>query len=259
LQGLRESLEALSLAGAVGDAWRSNAAVRLSLPAQSAWLAESIHSLSEAESKLQLAGFGLKVPRGKAVTAAAAAGAAAELGFPVVIKAAGAHLEHKTELGGVALNLRNSAEADAAAAKLSKLSPTLLVEEMCCDGVAEVLIGVIVDAQFGQVLVLGAGGVFTELMADSVSLLPPWTRATVAAALERLAVARLFAGYRGKAAGDVEALIDAVLSVARYAEANLTRLIELDVNPVIVRPVGRGAVAVDAMIRLRAPRSPEGS
>jgi hypothetical protein len=159
----------------------------------------------------------------------------------------------------VALNLRGPAEAAAAAKRLAAISPTLLVEEMFTDGVAEILIGVIVDAQFGQVLVLGAGGVFTELMADSVSLLPPWTRESVAAGLERLTIARLFAGYRGKAAADVEALLDAVLSVARYAAANLNRLIELDVNPVIVRTVGRGAVAVDALIRSRTPHSPEGS
>jgi acetyl-CoA synthetase len=251
LQGLRESLQALSLAGAVGAAWRSNAAVRLSLPTVDESPPEAIHSLSEQESKVQLAAFGLPVPRGKAVAAEDAAAAAAELGFPVVIKAVGAHLEHKTDVGAVALNLRGPAEASAAAAQLSTLSPTLLVEEMCRDGVAEILIGVTVDAQFGQVLVLGAGGVFTELMADSVSLLPPWTRATVAAAIDRLTIARLLGGYRGKAAADVEALIDAVLSVARYAAANLARLVELDVNPVIVRPKGRGVVAVDALIRLK--------
>jgi acetyl-CoA synthetase len=258
LQGLRESLEALSLAGAVGTAWRSNVAVRLNLPAANGTLAEAVHSLNEHDSKLQLADFGLKVPRGRAVAAQAAAAAAAELGFPVVIKAAAAHLEHKTEVGGVAINLRSATEAAAAAERLASLSPMLLVEEMCTDGIAEILIGVIVDAQFGQVLVLGAGGVFTELMADSVSLLPPWTRESVAAGLQRLSISRLFAGYRGKPAADVDALLDAVLSVARYAAANQARLVELDVNPVIVRPVGRGAVAVDAMIRLKNTDSPEG-
>jgi acetyl-CoA synthetase len=253
MQGQRETLEALSLAGSVGAAWRTHPPVRLSLPAGAASRDGRVRSLSEHEGKQQLQNFGLTIPRGRTVAAEVAAAAAAELGFPVVMKASGAHLEHKTEVGGVALNLRNAAEADAAAKRLAALSPMLLVEEMCSDGVAEILIGVIVDAQFGQVLVLGAGGVFTELMADSVSLLPPWTRESVAAALQRLAMARLFAGYRGKAAADVEALIDAVLSVARYASANLEQLIELDVNPVIVRPVGRGVMAVDAMIRLRTP------
>jgi len=105
----------------------------------------------------------------------------------------------------------------------------------------------------GQVLVLGAGGVFTEILSDSVSLLPPWTRGSIESALHRLCIAKLFGGYRGKPAADVDALIGTILGVARYASANLSVLVELDVNPVIVRPAGLGAVAVDTMIRLRGP------
>jgi acyl-CoA synthetase (NDP forming) len=254
LQGQREALEALSLAGAVGRAWREHPAVQLHLLAGDDALGEAA-SLSELESKRQLAQFGLAIPRGRTVCAAEAAAVAAELGFPVAMKAAGAHLEHKSDVGGVALNLRNLSEAAAAADRLATLSPTLLVEEMCTDGVVEVLIGVSSDVQFGQVLVLGAGGVLTELMADSVSLLPPWTRESIASGLKRLRIFKLFAGYRGKPGADAEALIDAVLCVARYAEANVSRLAELDVNPVIVRPAGRGALAVDALIRLKTPNS----
>jgi acetyl-CoA synthetase len=169
----------------------------------------------------------------------------------VVIKASGAHLEHKTEVGGVVLNVRTEADARQAAQRLATLSDTLLVEEMLTDGVAEVLIGVIVDPQFGQVLVLGAGGVLTEILSDSVSLLPPWTRASVESGLRRLTMATLLDGYRGKPPADLDALIDTVLGVARYAEAHVATLVEIDVNPVIVRPVGKGAVAVDTMIRLQ--------
>jgi acetyl-CoA synthetase len=122
---------------------------------------------------------------------------------------------------------------------------------MFTDGVAEILIGIIVDPQFGQVLVLGAGGVLTEILSDSVSLLPPWTRASIESALKRLTVGKLLGGYRGKPAGDVDALIGTILGVARYAAGHLAGLVELDVNPVIVRPRGLGAVAVDTMIRLR--------
>jgi acetyl-CoA synthetase len=167
------------------------------------------------------------------------------------MKASGAHLEHKTEVGGVVLNVRTQAEVIIATERLAKLSDTLLVEEMFTDGVAEVLVGVIVDSQFGQVLVLGAGGVFTEIMSDSVSLLPPWTHASIESALRRLTVGKLLGGYRGKPAADVGALIGTILGVARYASDNLAALIEIDVNPVIVRPAGLGAVAVDTMIRLQ--------
>jgi acetyl-CoA synthetase len=122
---------------------------------------------------------------------------------------------------------------------------------MLTDGVLEILIGIIVDPQFGQVLVLGAGGVLTEVLSDSVSLLPPWTYESVEAALQRLTIRKLFSGYRGKPAADVRALIDTILGVARYASGNVATLVELDVNPVIVRPERLGAVAVDTMIRLR--------
>jgi acyl-CoA synthetase (NDP forming) len=252
LQGQREALEALSLAGGVGAAWRTNPAVQLHLPPAQSGAFGDIHALGEHDGKAALAGFGVRIPQGKLVPASAAAEAALEMGFPVVIKASGAHLEHKTEVGGVVLNVRTEADARQASQRLAKLSDTLLVEEMLTDGVVEVLIGVIVDPQFGQVLVLGAGGVFTEIMSDSVSLLPPWTRASVQSALERLAIAKLFRGYRGKPAADVDALIETILCVARYAAANVAALIEIDVNPVIVRPAGKGAVAVDTMIRLRS-------
>jgi acetyl-CoA synthetase len=247
LQGQREALEALDLAGAVGETWVRGATVQLHLPRAAA---RSTRTLTEHEGKSALAAFGVPVPRSRVVTAADASAAAAALGFPVVIKAAGAALEHKSEVDGVVLNVRSAAEAAAAAQRLSALSATLLVEEMVSDGVAEVLVGVTVDAQFGQLLVLGAGGVLTELLRDSVSLLPPFTAAAIEAALARLKVGKLLAGYRSRPPADVAALVHTVLACARYAAANLDRLVELDLNPVIVRPAGLGAVAVDALIRL---------
>jgi len=252
LQGQREALEALSLAGSVGAAWANNPAVQLQLPPPPQ-AASSIYALAEHEGKRALAEFGVRIPRGGLVPVQAAAKAALALGFPVVIKASGAHLEHKTEVGGVVLNVRTEADARSAAERLAKLSQTVLVEEMLHDGVAEILVGVIVDPQFGQVLVLGAGGVLTEILSDSVSLLPPWTHASIGSAVQRLTIGKLLGGYRGKPAADVDALIGTILSVARYASDNVATLVEIDVNPVIVRPAGRGAVAVDTMIRLRKP------
>jgi len=249
LQGQREALEAISLAGGVGAAWRSNPGVQLQLPHASG--ACDIRALDEHEGKAALAEFGVRVPQGRLVPAHAAVEAAHALGFPVVIKASGAHLEHKTEVGGVVLNVRTEAEVMRVTERLAKISDTLLVEEMFTDGVAEILIGIIVDPQFGQVLVLGSGGVFTEILSDSVSLLPPWTRASIESALQRLTIGKLLGGYRGKPAADVDALIGIILSVARYATDNSATLVELDVNPVIVRPAGLGAVAVDTMIRLK--------
>jgi acyl-CoA synthetase (NDP forming) len=248
LQGQREALEALDLAGAVGETWAGDAAgVQLQIPRAAA---AAGYTLPEYEGKMALAAFGVAVPRSRLVAVGEAPAAAEALGFPVVIKATAATLEHKSEAGGVVLNVRSAAAAAAAAQRLSALSATVLVEEMVSDGVAEVLVGFTVDPQFGQLLTLGAGGVLTELLRDRVSLLPPFTAAAIETAIARLRVGKLLAGFRGRPPGDVAALSQTVLACARYAAANLERLLELDLNPVIVRPAGRGAVAVDALIRL---------
>jgi acyl-CoA synthetase (NDP forming) len=247
LQGQREALEAIDLAARVGEAWQRGAPLALQRPRAAP---ASTRSLSEPEAKAALAAHGVVVPRSRVVAPGEAPEAAAALGFPVVIKAAGAALEHKSEVGGVVLNVRTPTEAAAAAQQLSALSQSLLIEEMVGDGVAEVLIGLRVDPQFGLVLVLGAGGVLTELLHDSVTLLPPFTAGNIASALARLRSAHLLRGFRGRPAADVPALVETALACTRYALANLERFIELDVNPVIARPHGRGAVAVDALIRL---------
>ncbi len=248
LQGQREALEALAAAAGVGAAWASACVVALRLPPARAAGSDS-YSLTEAEGKQALAAFGVPIPRGRVVPVSAAAATAADLGFPVVIKALGENLEHKREVGGVLLDIRSVAEATAAAERLATLSNLLLVEEMITDGVAEVLVGIIVDPHFGQVLVLGAGGVLTELLSDSVNLLPPWTSDSIKTGLRRLLAARLLDGYRGKPSGDVAALTEAILGIARYAAANTATLVEIDVNPIIVRAAGKGVVAADTMIR----------
>ena len=247
LQGQREGLEALDQAGAVGESWRDGAVVQLrrrSAPPA------SLHTLSEFEAKAALAAYGVPVPLSRCVAVSEAVAAATAMGYPIVMKAASESLAHKSDVGGVLLNIRTPVEAAAAAARLGQLSSTVLVDQMIVDGVAEILVGVIVDVHFGLTLVLGAGGVLTELLNDSVSLLPPYTRETVHKALRRLHVYRLLEGYRGKPAGDVPALLDAILAVSRYAEDQLAVLSELDVNPIIVRPVGAGVAAVDVLIRL---------
>ncbi|HEY2276392.1 MAG TPA: acetate--CoA ligase family protein [Steroidobacteraceae bacterium] len=247
LQGQREALEALDLAGGVGATWRRGPRLELRRPAS---LKERARTLTEHDAKAALAAYGVRVPRSAVVRPREAPGAAEALGFPVVIKATAETLEHKSDLGGVVLNVRSTAEATQAAQRLAPLSDSLLIEEMVTHGVAEILVGVTVDPQFGQLLVLGAGGVLTELLRDSVTLLPPFDAPSIEAALRSLRVARLLTGFRGRPAGDLPALVQTVLACARYAQANLESLVELDINPVIVRPANLGAVAVDALIRL---------
>ena len=249
LQGLEEGFIALALAARYDAARRAPAGpTELLAPPP---VAGQAVTLDEAESKARLAPYGLAAPPGRLVGADEAPGAAAEIGFPVVVKAVSATLAHKTEAGAVKLNLRSEpAVAEAIAAMAPLGVDRLLVESMVEDGVAEMIIGVQRDPQFGLVLVLGAGGVLVELMADSRSLLLPCDRAQVLDALESLKGWRLLTGFRGRPAGDIEALVEAALAVARFAEDHAESLLELDLNPVLVRPAGQGVVVADALIRL---------
>ncbi len=201
-------------------------------------------TLSEAEAKAALAAHGLDVPQ--AVTAAspeALAGAVAGLRLPLAVKGLG--IAHKTEAGAVRLNIRTPAEA-ADAARAMSAATGFLAEEMVTGAVAELLVGVTRDPTGLMMLTLGSGGVMTELLADTASILLPATDADIGAALDRLKVAKLIAGWRGARAADRQAVIRAVQAVAAYAAAE-PGLQELDVNPLIATP--ERAVAVDALIR----------
>jgi acetyl-CoA synthetase len=251
LQGQRQALEALDLAGAVGEAWVAGTRVELKKRSGSGRPNDLGRTLTEHDGKSALAAFGVRVPRSRIAHRQDVVEAAQAIGFPVVIKASSTALEHKSDVGGVVLNVRSPADAAAAAQRLARLSDTLLVEEMVTDGVAELLIGITVDPQFGQVLVIGAGGVLTELLRDTITLLPPFKASSIESALKSLAVGKLLVGgFRGRPPADVEALVQIALACTHYAEANVDTLLELDINPVIVRAAGQGAVAVDALIRL---------
>ena len=121
-----------------------------------------------------------------------------------------------------------------------------LVQEMACGGVLEAFVGARHDPQHGPVVLVGAGGVFVEILRDVVTLSAPVTAEAVVAKLQTLASWPLFDGARGRARADLTALADVVSRVSMVMEALGPRLRELDVNPVLVRPRGQGAVALDA-------------
>ncbi|MGD9743689.1 MAG: acetate--CoA ligase family protein [Hyphomicrobium sp.] len=247
LQGLPEALRALAHAAAIRTAWDDAAPLRL-LPGPAE--AAPSQSLSEAEAKAELAKAGIAVPRGWHGPAAEAATASAGLAFPLIAKTSSPTILHKTEVGGVRPNLRDEKAVAAAAVALRSLAPNVLVEEMAQDIVAELLLGVSVDRQFGPTLLLGAGGTLTELLREVRPLLFPVSEAQVMAALRSLAVWPLLQGFRGRPVGDVDAAVETVLALARYVEANAANILELEINPLMVRPRGRGALAGDALLRL---------
>ncbi len=199
----------------------------------------------EAAAKSALAEYGLPLPQSvSAQTAAEAAGMAAQIGFPVVLKADG--LAHKSESGGVALNLC-SAEAVQAAAQTMN-APTFLVEQMITGSVAELLIGIRRDDAHGFALTIGAGGTLTELWRDTVTLTLPATASDIETALRGLRMKPLLDGFRGAPAADTRAITAAIMAAQSYALAHKDKLIELEVNPLLCLP--NGAIAADALIQI---------
>jgi succinyl-CoA synthetase beta subunit len=172
-----------------------------------------------------------------------------------VLKAVGTSFLHKSDLGAVKLNLKSLEEVEEAArevsvsvAKSGQNVETFLVESMVHDAVAELIVGVNRDSQFGLALVIGAGGILVELLNDSCSLLLPTDKQAVERALDSLMVMRMLKGFRGQKIGDINALVDAILAIADYAEAHWDNLLELDINPLLVLPQGQGVVAADALV-----------
>lgn len=203
--------------------------------------------LSEVQSKYLLGQHGLPIPKGQAVTSIAQANeVATKLGFPITMKAVGADLAHKTELGAVKLNLNSAIEVEQAAKALFALSDTLLVEQMIKGAVSELIIGINTDPLFGQYLVLGAGGTLVELLQDAKTLLLPTSKEAIMQALTSLKCAPILTGYRGQNAADLDAVVDSVMAVLDYSQTH--PVYELDINPLLA--LKNGAAAVDALIQL---------
>ena len=207
----------------------------------------------EAASKRALAAYGLVVPRGEvAANVEEACAAAARLGNPVCAKALG--LAHKSEAGAVRLRLSTQDDVASATRDLLRLGDCVLIERMAERAGVEMLVGVSRDPVLGPVLTIGAGGVLAELLADTGTLLLPTGEEAVRAALSRLGIAPLLAGWRGDDPVDMDALVASILCIAAFAVANCGTLVELDVNPLIATPYG--AVAVDALVVSRDPPPP---
>jgi acetyl-CoA synthetase (ADP-forming) len=210
-------------------------------------------ALSEADARRLLADYGIRIAReAGAVTPEAAADAATKLGFPVVLKAVSRTTVHKSDVGAVRLALTSREAVERAAREMaSRLGPLdgFLLQESVA-GEAEVIVGARRDPQFGPVVLVGLGGIAVEILKD-VALAPAPVSAVRARALvASLAAAPLLHGARGRPPLDVDAIVDAVVRMSWLAAELGPRLVDLEVNPLIVRREGAGAIAVDARGRL---------
>jgi acetyltransferase len=213
-------------------------------------------TLSESESKHLIASWGIPVTQEVRVDSAEAAVEAAQrLGYPVVLKVDSPDILHKTEAGVVRLGIRDAAQVRTAyadiLARAAAYAPHaaisgVLVQEMVTEGV-EVIIGVSYDAQLGPTILFGSGGIMVEVYNDVALHRCPITQAEARTMLSEVKGARVLHGFRGRPAADIEALAQALVHVSHLAVQLEGRLAELDINPLLVLPAGRGVKAVDAL------------
>ncbi len=239
--GMEEMVETVNAVINAGQIMRNDHAPSLLRVAQS----DAFKVLDEANSKQELARYGLQFPQAQTASSIEEITTASEqLNFPVVLKGLG--LAHKSEAGAVKLNLQNPSEVKFSAEGMTGVTG-FLVEEMVQNSIAEILVGITRDATGLMMLTIGSGGVVTELLDDTTSLIIPATRQSIANAMSGLKLSKLLSGFRGKPPAKLETLLDAIEAIQNYC-LNSPELIELDINPLIA--LEDKAIAVDALIKL---------
>ena len=211
--------------------------------------------------KKVLAAAGIRVPAGDlARTPDEAVAVAERVGYPVVLKAQAAELSHKTEAGGVVLNLDDEKALrtawDTMMGAVKRAAPDVvlhgaLVEKMAPKG-TELMVGAKRDPQWGTVLLIGLGGIWVEVLGDVQVLPGDADKMLIVEALQKLRAAKLLTGFRGAPPADVEAVAGVVMTIGRLMRT-VPEIVEIDVNPLVVHAAGQGATALDALLVVDKP------
>jgi len=216
--------------------------------------------INEYRSKILLKSWGLPVTKEiLAKTPADAAASAKQIGYPIVAKVVSDKIPHKTEIGGVQLNIQNDEQVLCAFRDIHESACKVVSEEeiegiliqKMCSGVFEMSLGCKNDPIFGPVIMIAAGGIYIEVLKDFTLLMPPVSRQEAVQAIEGLMVAPLLKGARGKPKADISALADLIVTFSNFVERNKNTINEIDLNPVIVKEEGDGVEIVDALIKTK--------
>jgi len=234
-QGLRETLVALDRAAWLGTHSPMALPAPVDAPGETALV-------DEANSKNMLALWGVPVPQGARCTRDSVVAESQRIGFPITLKGLG--LAHKSEAGAVAVGLRDADQLTAALNAMPSEIAEFLVEQTVTGIVAEVLVSIRRSAPLGWLITVGAGGLLTELWRDTQCVLAPATADDLRSALQRLRIAPILNGYRGKPAANIDSLVSAILTLQQHVVGSA--LAEVELNPVLVTTTS--SVAVDALI-----------
>ena len=214
-------------------------------------------TLSESDSKALLRDAGIALPDEVLVTERGGLDAAiARVGFPLVMKIQSRDIPHKSEVGGVRVNITTKGEAFLAYQALldnaRKHRPNaaiqgVLVGPMAKKGV-EIIVGTLLDATFGPMVMVGLGGITTELFRDVIYRPAPVSAVEASAMLAELKAAPLLHGFRGAAKADIAALAQLISQISVLAAQHVKEISEIELNPVLVHPDGQGVTIVDALV-----------
>ena len=221
--------------------------------------ADDRYSIGDAEAWDILQAYGLRIPQSKmAETPDQAVDLAAEIGYPVVMKIASPDILHKTDVGGVKVNLESPEEVRDAfelmVYRAEKYLPEATVwgcqvQEMAPPGGLEVLIGMNRDPQFGPLVTFGLGGIYVEALKDVTFRIAPFSRREAEAMLDEIRSKALLEGVRGKPPVDKGAIVDTLLRMGQLVQ-DFPEIMEFDINPLIVYPEDQGAIAIDMRLVL---------
>jgi acetyl coenzyme A synthetase (ADP forming)-like protein len=220
-------------------------------------------ALGDAESREIMEAYGLRIPRSILAKNADEAVAAAEnIGYPVVMKIASPDILHKSDIGGVRLNIRDADQVrdffDLLIYRAQRYMADariwgVLIQEMAARG-KEVIIGVNRDPQFGPLLMFGLGGIYVEVLQDVTFRIAPVSRQEATEMIDEIRSYHLLRGVRGEKPADLKAIIDTILRVSQLV-TDFPEIVEMDINPLTVYDEGRGAVAVDMRFVLKEKES----
>ena len=243
LQGMKEALFTIKKAIEIGSIWKNESAVKNYKIKKKK--KKNIKTYSEFESKKFLKKIGIKTPKGIISNKIKLKKDSAKIGFPLVAKIHSNQIFHKSEHNGVITNIKNINEL---VSKTKKFKNQILIEKMVKDSLIEILVGIKIDDEFGPVIVIGAGGIYTELIRETKTLLLPLTKKDIQNELKNMKIGKILFGYRNQDRADTNSLIKAILSLSKFAEKNINKLYEIEINPLIVCKKNKGVFAVDALI-----------
>mgnify|MGYP006110251155 FL=1 len=242
LQGMKEALFTIKKAIEIGSIWKNESAVKNYKVKRKN---KNIKTYSEFESKKILKKIGIRIPKGIISDKIKLKKDSAKIGFPLVAKIHSNKIFHKSEHNGVKTNIKNFNELIS---KTKTFKNQILLEKMVKDSLIEILIGIKIDDEFGPVIVIGAGGIYTELIRETKTLLLPLTKKDIQNELKNMKIGKILFGYRNQDRADIDSLIKTILSLSKFAEKNINKLHEIEINPLIVCKKNKGVFAVDALI-----------